>query len=146
MEYTNIIKGKYNECKIFTPDFDAATFDQLCDLMNQPCVAGSKIRIMVDCHAGKGCVIGTTMTLIDKVIPNLVGVDIGCGVSVYKLDRKEIDLEKLDKIINKKIPNGFNVHGTSDLYLDKSFNEYNFHAPVDLKKAKLSLGTLGGGE
>ena len=72
------LKGKHNTCKVFTDNIDNATIGQLITLMNQSSVAGSQIRIMPDTHAGKGCVIGTTMTISDKVIPNLVGVDIGC--------------------------------------------------------------------
>lgn len=72
------LKGKYNKCKVYTDIVDNTTISQLTNLMNQESVKDSKIRIMPDCHAGKGCVVGTTMTLKDKVIPNLVGVDIGC--------------------------------------------------------------------
>ena len=85
------LSGKYNTCKIFTDNCDNETISQLTDLLNQESVKGSKIRIMPDTHAGKGCVIGTTMTLQDKVIPNLVGVDIGCGMLAIKLKEKEID-------------------------------------------------------
>ena len=72
------IKGKYNEATVFTDNFDNETVSQLTQLLNQPFTKGAKIRIMPDCHAGAGCVIGTTMTITDKVVPNLVGVDIGC--------------------------------------------------------------------
>lgn len=72
------LKGKYNTCKIFTDNFDQSTVGQLTALLNQESIKDSKIRIMSDCHAGKGCVVGTTMTIKDKVVPNLVGVDIGC--------------------------------------------------------------------
>ena len=74
------VKGTCNTAKIFTDTCDSATIAQVTNLMNQPSVAGAKVRIMPDCHAGAGCVIGTTMTVKDKVIPNLVGVDIGCGM------------------------------------------------------------------
>ena len=72
------LRGKYNTCKVFTDNIDNETISQLTALLNQESVKDSQIRIMPDTHAGKGCVIGTTMTLKDKVIPNLVGVDIGC--------------------------------------------------------------------
>lgn len=72
------LTGKHNACKVFTDNADNETISQLMTLLNQPFTAGSQIRIMPDTHAGKGCVIGTTMTLKDKVVPNLVGVDIGC--------------------------------------------------------------------
>ena len=79
------IKGKFNSAKVFTDTCDQATIAQVTNLLNQSCVQGSQIRIMPDCHAGAGCVIGTTMTIQDKVIPNLVGVDIGCGMLAAKL-------------------------------------------------------------
>lgn len=72
------LKGKYNNCKVFTDNIDSETISQLTNLLNQEFVSGGQIRIMPDTHAGKGCVIGTTMTITDKVVPNLVGVDIGC--------------------------------------------------------------------
>lgn len=72
------LKGKYNSCKVFTDNVDSETISQLTNLLNQEFISDSQIRIMSDTHAGKGCVIGTTMTLHDKVVPNLVGVDIGC--------------------------------------------------------------------
>ena len=82
------VKGKYNTAKIFTDMADSATVAQVLDLMNQPSVKGASVRIMPDCHAGAGCVIGTTMTIFDKVIPSLVGVDIGCGMLATKLAEK----------------------------------------------------------
>lgn len=72
------LKGKYNSCKVFTDNVDSETISQLTNLLNQEFISDSRVRIMSDTHAGKGCVIGTTMTLHDKVVPNLVGVDIGC--------------------------------------------------------------------
>ena len=89
------LTGKYNTAKVFTDDCDDATVAQVTNLLNQPSVKGSQIRIMPDCHAGAGCVIGTTMTITDKVIPNLVGVDIGCGMLATKLKEKRIDLPSL---------------------------------------------------
>lgn len=72
------LKGKYNSCKVFTDGIDSETISQLTSLLNQEFVSDSQVRIMPDTHAGKGCVIGTTMTITNKVVPNLVGVDIGC--------------------------------------------------------------------
>lgn len=72
------LKGKHNTAKVFTDNIDEETISQVIKLLNQSFTVSSKIRIMPDCHAGKGCVVGTTMTLTDKVVPNLVGVDIGC--------------------------------------------------------------------
>ena len=72
------LRGKYNTAKVFTDNIDSETIGQVTSLLNQEFLKGSQVRIMPDCHSGKGCVIGTTMTLKDKVVPNLVGVDIGC--------------------------------------------------------------------
>ena len=74
------IRGKYNTAKVFTDVIDASAISQIIEMCNQEPFAGSSIRIMPDVHAGAGCTIGTTMTITDKVIPNLVGVDIGCGM------------------------------------------------------------------
>ena len=98
------VKGNYNTAKLFTNTADEATIAQVTNLMNQPSVEGLKVRIMPDCHAGAGCVIGTTMTITDKVIPNLVGVDIGCGMLATKLKEKRIDLPKFDSISQAEIP------------------------------------------
>lgn len=135
------LSGKYNTCKIFTDNCDNETISQLTDLLNQESVKGSKIRIMPDTHAGKGCVIGTTMTLQDKVIPNLVGVDIGCGMLAIKLKEKEIDLKLLDEVINKYVPAGFEIHENP---VSRSFAD-KIIAPVDVDKAFKSLSSLGGG-
>ncbi len=83
------IKGRYNFAKVFTDNIDSETVSQLYTLLNQMFVIDSRIRIMPDTHSGKGCVIGTTMTIKDRVVPNLVGVDIGCGVDVIKIDSKK---------------------------------------------------------
>ena len=135
------LSGKYNICKIFTDNCDNETISQLTNLLNQESVKGSKIRIMPDTHAGKGCVIGTTMTLQDKVIPNLVGVDIGCGMLAIKLKEKEIDLKLLDEVINKYVPAGFEIHESP---VSRSFAD-KIIAPVDVDKAFKSLSSLGGG-
>ena len=133
--------GKHNTCKVFTDNCDNETISQIIELLNQESVANSQIRIMPDTHAGKGCVIGTTMTITDKVIPNLVGVDIGCGMYAIKLEETEIDCEKLDKVIRQYIPSGFSIH-------DRAITRSNIDkiiAPIDVNRAMKSLGTLGGG-
>ena len=135
------LRGKYNNAKVFTDTFDSETGSQLINLLNQEFVKGSQIRIMPDTHAGAGCVIGTTMTIKDKVCPNLVGGDIGCSVSAYQLKEKDIDLEKLDNVIRTYVPSGFNIHERA---IAKS-NADKILAPVDVDRAFKSLGTLGGG-
>src|SRR5690606_17099754 len=101
-----IVKGKYNEAKVFTDNVDENALNQIQELCDQEFVKGSKIRIMPDTHAGAGCTIGTTMTIQDKVVPNLVGVDIGCGMEVtfIKKDKSEINLDQLDHVISKYMP------------------------------------------
>lgn len=103
------LKGKYNEAKIFTDTVDEVSISQVMLLLDQEFTIGSKIRLMPDIHAGAGCTIGTTMTILDKVVPNLVGVDIGCGMEVVRLAEQHLDLQKLDKLIYDKIPSGFNI-------------------------------------
>lgn len=135
------LDGRYNKAKIFTDNVDEETISQLYSLLNQEFVSGSNIRIMPDTHAGAGCVIGTTMTLSDKVCPNLVGVDIGCGMLAVKLKETKINLPELDSVINKYVPAGFNIH-------DKAIASSNIGdvlADIDLDKAYRSLGSLGGG-
>ena len=110
------LKGKYNSAKVFTNNIEAEAKAQIIELCDQEFVAGSKIRIMPDVHSGAGCVIGTTMTISDKVVPNLVGVDIGCGMYTVKLGRIDLDLEKLDRVINREIPAGFKIRKTKHRY------------------------------
>lgn len=139
------LKGKYNTAKVFTDNIDAETISQIINLCNQKSMETSKIRIMPDCHAGAGCTIGTTITITDKVIPNLVGVDIGCGMLAAKLDIKEIEFKKLDECIRKNVPAGMSIHEepvlTASLYGELSL----IKAPIDIHKAERSIGTLGGG-
>lgn len=138
------VKGKFNTAKIFTDVVDEASISQVTELCNQEFCAGSRIRLMPDIHAGAGCTIGTTMTITDKIVPNLVGVDIGCGMHTVRIAEKEIDLEKLDKLIYERIPSGFNIHDkTKSSSVDLSKLRCAKH--VDIERAKRSIGTLGGG-
>lgn len=145
------LKGKYNTAKVFTDNVEETAMSQIVELCNQEFTQGSKIRIMPDTHAGAGCTIGTTMTIQDKIVPNLVGVDIGCGMYLVKLYQKDINLELLDNVIDKYIPSGFNIrkeeynigkHGSSE-WIDLTKLRCLKH--VNLNRAKLSIGTLGGG-
>ena len=140
------IHGLYNSAKIYTDSLETSAESQIRAMCDQPFSIGSHIRIMPDVHAGKGCTIGTTMTITDMVVPNIVGVDIGCGMEVIKLKNKRIDLPALDSFIKKNIPCGRNVrecphrsHGRIDL------RELKCCDRIDLRRAKESLGTLGGG-
>ena len=140
------LKGKYNEAKIFTDVVDDTSIEQVCLLLNQEFVQGSKIRLMPDIHAGAGCTIGTTMTITDKVVPNLVGVDIGCGMETVKIAEKQIDLQKLDRLIYEKIPSGFNIREQAHKYFDNiNLEDLHCHLEINAIRAERSLGTLGGG-
>lgn len=140
------ITGKYNSAKIFTDVVDQASISQIYSLLEQPYTEGSTIRMMPDIHAGAGCTIGTTMTIKDKICPNLVGVDIGCGMKVVKLKEKHIELEQLDKLIYRAIPSGFNIRTKLHPYAEMvHLNELLCHQYIDIKKAYYSIGTLGGG-
>ena len=142
-----ILNGKYNQAEVFTSKIDETTISQVINLCNQEIFKDSKIRIMPDCHAGKGCTIGTTMTITDKIVPNLVGVDIGCGVAGVVLKDK-LDLLKLDEVIRKHIPHGFETHTKSREKILKDAFNINLHdikCDVNIDRAFLSAGTLGGG-
>lgn len=106
------IKGKFNKAKVFTNSIDDSASEQIKNMLDQPFVVGESIRIMPDVHAGKGSTIGTTMTIHNhKVVPNLVGVDIGCGISVYQLKGVSAgNWEKLDAVIAEEVPSGIKVH------------------------------------
>lgn len=140
------LKGKYNEAKIFTDVVDEASISQVFLLLNQEFVSGSKIRLMPDIHAGSGCTIGTTMTIADKIVPNLVGVDIGCGMETIRIKEKHIELQKLDKLIYEKIPSGFNVREKTHKYFENiNLESLHCYKNIDPRRAEKSLGTLGGG-
>jgi len=132
-----------NVVKIFAETFEYEAYDQVKSLANFEPYLNSKIRIMPDAHAGKGCTVGTTMTITDKVTPNLVGVDIGCGMLTTKLKVKDIDLFVLDQAIRKHIPSGFSIRENSIAKFD--FSELRCVKHADLERALLSIGTLGGG-
>jgi tRNA-splicing ligase RtcB (3'-phosphate/5'-hydroxy nucleic acid ligase) len=135
------IKG--NETLIFAETFEYEAFDQVKKLCNFEAYQDEKIRIMPDAHAGKGCTVGTTMTITDKITPNLVGVDIGCGMLTIKLKDDFIDFKKLDQVIRNSVPGGFQVHDRSKKEFD--FSNLRCKKHVDVERAKLSIGTLGGG-
>lgn len=131
-----------NEIKIFAKTIEETALEQIKELGEYEPYKNSKIRIMPDCHAGEGCTIGTTMDIRGKITPNLVGVDIGCGMLTVMLAETEIDLVKLDAVINEFIPNGFNVHTEQKAEFD--FGKL-IAKNLNIDRAKLSLGSLGGG-
>lgn len=139
------IKGKHNTAVVYTDNLESEAYRQVLQMMNQIWCKDLKVRIMPDVHAGAGCTIGTTMTIKDKICPNLVGVDIGCGVDVVvaKSDCTKIDLAKLDALIREKIPSGKNHRQTPHTFANE-INYKEFIAPVSAI-APLSIGSLGGG-
>ena len=141
-----ILKGKYNSAKVFTDIVEQDAVSQIIAFCSQPMSAGEQIRIMPDVHAGAGCTIGTTMTITDKVIPNLVGVDIGCGMETVRLKEKHIELQKLDKLIYEKIPSGFAIREKPHRYSERiDLTELYCIKHIDSLRAEKSIGTLGGG-
>lgn len=140
------LKGKYNKAKIFTDTADEESISQVILLLNQEFTAGSKIRMMPDIHAGAGCTIGTTMTITDKIVPNLVGVDIGCGMETVTLKETHLELQKLDKLIREKIPSGFQIREKTHRYFEKiNLEDLHCYNQINKTRAEKSLGTLGGG-
>ena len=135
-----------SDLKIFTENIEPEALKQIYTLIKQPAFSDCKVRIMPDVHAGAGCVIGFTADLGEKVIPNIVGVDIGCGMLTVELGKIDIDFEKLDNVIRKYVPNGRNVHDTEDGFSEIVINQ--LYCKNELKNSdwlKRSCGTLGGG-
>lgn len=140
------IRGKYNTAICYTNMLEESARQQIQDMCDQRLFAESRIRIMPDVHAGAGCTIGTTMTITDKAAPNLVGVDIGCGMETVKLADREIVFSELDQVIRRHIPAGENVRKTPHpLTAQIDLNELCCFPAVNIRRAMLSLGTLGGG-
>lgn len=140
------VTGRFNSAKIYTDVVDEASISQVIALCNQEFSAGSRIRLMPDIHAGAGCTIGTTMTITDKVVPNLVGVDIGCGMETIRVRETHLEMQRLDKLIYEKIPSGFKIRDKAHRYAGQVDLEDLFCAKhVDLLRAEKSVGTLGGG-
>lgn len=140
------VNGRFNSAKIYTDVVDKASISQVITLCNQEFSAGSRIRLMPDIHAGAGCTIGTTMTITDKVVPNLVGVDIGCGMETIRIRETHLEMQRLDKLIYERIPSGFKIRDKAHRYAERVDLEELFCAKhVDLLRAEKSVGTLGGG-
>ena len=140
------IKGKFNNAEVFTEVIEEQAIEQVQAMCDFEAFKGCSIKIMPDVHSGAGCTIGTTMTIKDKVVPNMVGVDIGCGMEVVQIKEKEIDFAKLDNIIKKYIPYGFGINKKMHKFNEQvNLEELKCKDFVNIKNAKLSLGSLGGG-
>ena len=133
------------DLKIFTENIEEKAKEQINLLLQQEPFKDCKVRIMPDVHAGKGCVIGFTADLGDKVIPNIVGVDIGCGMLCVELGNIELDLGELDKIINKYIPAGRDIREQKLIKNEKINDLYCLRELKETKKFNRAIGTLGGG-
>jgi len=137
------IEGNYATAKCFATQVEESAIEQIRTMCNTPFTEGCQVRIMPDVHAGKGCTIGTTMTIRDKVVPNVVGVDIGCGMYVVELGKEELDLQLLDEACHV-VPSGFAVwegrQRRFDLQRLACYRELK-----DAKRLERSIGTLGGG-
>lgn len=139
------ILGKYNSAKVFTDNLEEGAKSQIIELLDQSFIEGAKVRIMPDVHVGMGSVIGFTGDLGDKVIPNIVGVDIGCGVLTVELGNIDIDLPKLDNVIKREIPSGFRVHQGRKVRYERLQDLHSYRELKDTKRIERSIGTLGGG-
>ena len=141
------LKGRYGTAKVFTDNIEIEAVEQVVNLLNQEVFKDSKVRIMPDTHAGKGCVIGFTSTFEDKVIPNLVGVDISCGMLCVNLGKININLSDLDKFINDNIPSGMEVNQDKNglLFVNDLMRLKCYDYLKNTDRILLSLGTLGGG-
>lgn len=140
------IKGRFNTAKCYASVLEEQAAAQIRLVCDQEAFAGSRIRIMPDVHAGMGCTIGTTMTITDKVVPGMVGVDIGCGMETVVLAERDIDFEALDRLIRAEIPSGQNIREVPHPYQDEvNLRELCCYDRINTFRAERSIGTLGGG-
>ena len=140
------IIGNFNTARVFATTLEDGAREQIKTVCDTEAFASSKIRIMPDVHAGKGCTIGTTMTITDKVVPGMVGVDIGCGMETVRIAEKEIDFARLDEIVHKYIPCGREVRKEPHkLNSQNDLTALRCSPYLNLSRAQRSIGTLGGG-
>ncbi len=138
------LQGTHNTARCFTDFLEPTAREQIQQVCDTEAFAGAKIRIMPDVHAGMGCTIGTTMTIVDKVVPGMVGVDIGCGMEVIRLREREVDFAKLDKLIREQIPSGIrrDIHPFAE---NVPLDALCCRKETNTVRALRSVGTLGGG-
>lgn len=145
------LKGKINTAKVFTGNIEETAVAQVIGMLNEEITRGTQVRIMPDVHAGKGSTVGTTIMFKDKnitkVSPNVVGVDIGCGIMMWKVDvkKEDINFEQLDRVVAQSVPTGFTVHTYEKA--DRTLLEGLSLKLDDNKISHIlkSVGTLGGG-
>jgi len=137
---------KHGKVKIFTENIDEGTYAQIVKMSNSRLGENAHIRIMPDVHKGRGCTIGTTMLITDKICPNLIGVDIGCGVNIVFVKENMTDkVEALDDIIRKHIPYGFRIHESKKEYPFEEMKCWEYLDDEARERSEYSLGSLGGG-
>lgn len=140
------INGIFASAKIFTDhveDYAAAQIEMLC---NNEAARGSQIRIMPDVHPGKVGTIGLTMTVGESILPNLVGIDIGCGITLAKIKQKRTEFQKLDTVIRENVPAGSSIRKKTHRFsMEFDFTRLRCYSSLNLERVKLSMGTLGGG-
>lgn len=140
------VVGQYNTAVCYTGKLEDTAAGQIKAVCDRKEFADCKIRIMPDVHAGMGCTIGTTMTITDKIVPGMVGVDIGCGMETVRIAEKGINFEKLDTLIRSQIPFGRDVRATPHgLNEQVDLSQLRCSPYVNLDRAQKSIGTLGGG-
>jgi RNA-splicing ligase RtcB len=140
------VKGKHNSALCYCGELEPGAFEQIKAVCDREEFADSQIRIMPDVHAGKGCTIGTTMTITDKIVPGMVGVDIGCGMETVRLAENHLDFAQLDRLIRTKIPSGRGIRKSHHpLNAEIDLNKLRCADRVKVDRAQLSIGTLGGG-
>lgn len=139
------ITGIYNTAKVFTDVLDDACVEQIRGLLDLEVFQDAQVRIMPDCHAGASCVIGFTADLGDKIIPNIVGVDIGCGMLTVELGKIDIDFPRFDEVIHKKVPFGRNVNEGRLMKFPQLQEMCCYRELKDTKNIERAIGSLGGG-
>ncbi len=144
--FMKIVTGAYSTAKVFTDNIEDYAVAQIKMICDNEASKGSKICIMPDVHPGKVGPVGLTMTVGERILPNLIGVDIGCGMSMMQIKERRVEFQKLDKLIRAEIPAGGNIHKKPHhLSEEFAFSRLICKKHVNLHKAELSLGTLGGG-
>ena len=142
----DIIKGNYAEAVVYTDDIEEYAKAQIQLICDNEISKDTDIRVMPDVHPGKVGPIGFTMTLGERVIPNLLGVDIGCGMLMAKVRTKGLEFQKLDKVIRENVPSGFAIRQKPHPMAEEfDLSRLNCHSHINEEKVRRSLGTLGGG-
>jgi RNA-splicing ligase RtcB len=144
--YMRELSGVYTSAKIFTDTIEDYALAQIQMLIDNPVFSGSKVRIMPDVHPGKVCTIGFTATVTDKIMPNVVGIDVGCGMTLAKLKLKKAEFQKFDSVIRSAVPSGGQIRKNPHRFNDAfDYERLRCYDHVSIERAKRSLGTLGGG-